>query len=387
MSGDADIVVIGGGTMGAMITWRLSARGFDVTCLEAHGIAHSRSAVAGDSRLFRRSYRGTTPLSPVLAAAEEQWTMLNAEAGEEVFVQNGGLYLGQADGLYLRELRDCCERDGLDYVMLTPTEIRRRYPQHRVGDHEAALLEPTAGFIRTERAVHSAVRVARANGASVVVNSAVLEIEETTSGVRVILQNGEIRAGRAVIAAGVGSSPLLPEDLRESLHIRRIFLSWFPVVDPEAYRPSNFPIFVHIDGNYTAYGAPSLDGSMFKATLDDRGAPVEDFPDHRYTMTAQEIADSEVTAARFFNGIHPQVSRQECLADLYTADRQAIVGRVPGASRTHVATGFSGTGFKMSAGVGELLARSIEEDADDVLPDFWSPARFGPEAGHQLAPQ
>lgn len=372
---DTDVVVIGGGTMGSMITWKLSSRGYKVTCLEANGIAHSRSAVAGDSRLFRRSYRGSTDLSKILSTAEVQWNNLNRLAGEEVFANCGGLYIGESDGGYLRELVECCNRDRLDFELLSADEVRQRFPQHRIRDDESGLFEPTAGFLRTERAVHAAFDLARANGATVLQKAPVSAIHEDSTQVTVTHTHGTITADTAVIAAGTGSPQLLPRGLRESLEIHREILTWFPLLRPAAFNSANFPIFVHIDGDYSAYGAPSLDGSTFKSTLDNRSRPLEEFPDYKYELTPDEISESEITVARFFNDVHPEVSRQECLADLFTTDRQAIVGKVPGKSRTFVATGFSGAGFKMSAGVGELLAQTIA-DENDSLPSCWDPSRF-----------
>lgn len=369
------VVVVGGGTMGSMITWRLSTRGYDVVCLESDGVAHSRSAVAGDTRLFRRSYRGTTELNDVLSIAEAQWKTLNTASGEDVFVNCGGLYIGDSAGKYLAELESCCQRNDLQYELLSASQIRKRFPQHRVSENESGLYEVSAGFLRTERAVHAAISQAKDFGSQIVTKAPVRSIQDTGDCVHISYQGGTISADAVVIAAGTGSPALLPPDIRKSLGPRREILTWFPTKDPAEYEPEKFPIFVHIDGGYSAYGAPSLDGSVLKCTLDNRARPIDDYPDHRYTLTPGEITESETTADRFFNNIEPEVSRQECLADLYTTDRQAIVGRLPTYPRTYVATGFSGAGFKMSAGVGELLAQSISGESDD-LPTFWDPARF-----------
>lgn len=369
----AEVVVIGGGTMGSMITWRLSAQGHKVICIEADNVAHSRSAVAGDSRLFRRSYRGEIELDGILSIAEQQWKDLNSAAGEDIFVNCGGLYIGNSDGDYLTELVECCRRNHLEYEILSAAETRRRFPQHRVGDHESALFEPSAGFLRTERAVHAAFRLAENEGATVLSNAPVRSVQESNDQVVVGHDRGTITADSVVIAAGTGSPTLLPA-LCDHLEPRREILTWFPVLEPQDFDHSKFPIFVHIDGEFSAYGAPSLDGSTLKSTLDGRAKPISEYPDHRYVLTSDEISESEATAAKFFNDILPKVSRQECLSDLYTSDRQAIVGRVPGKVRTFVATGFSGTGFKMSAGVGEMFARSYSDGTD--LPNFWNPARF-----------
>lgn len=371
-----DTVVIGGGTMGSMITWRLSARGQQVMCLESHDIAHSRSAVAGDTRLFRMSYRGKYDLFPILREAQTQWQTLNEESGEDILVNTGGIYIGHTNGDYIPELINCCERNYLDFEHLSAWEVQERFPQHNLKEDESAVLEHSAGFLRTERAVHAAFSQARRYGAITKPGTKAVNIEEKPDGVTITTSTGIIVADRAVIAAGLGTTKLLPRELQDALEARREILTWFPVINPTSYNSSNFPIFAHIDNSHSAYGAPSIDGSTFKATLDGRAKPIKDFPNNSYTLTPQEIAESEETADRFFNDIYPQVSRQECLADLYTPDKQALVGRLPDSDSVHVATGFSGTGFKMASGVGELIAQSITEQNDSMLPDFWDPSRF-----------
>lgn len=158
-----------------------------------------------------------------------------------------------------------------------------------------------------------------------------------------------------------------------SLGQRREILTWFPVLNPAEFAPANFPFFVH--GDYSAYGTPALDGSALKSTLGNRARPVDQYPEHRRVLAPVEIAESEATANAVFHWYSSGSIRQECLADLYTTDCQAIVGKLPGKSRTYVATGFSGAGFKMSAVVGEMLAQSAAGERNG-LPSFWNPSRF-----------
>jgi sarcosine oxidase len=375
MTEQADIVVIGGGAMGSMITWRLSKRGFSVICIESDGIANSHSGVAGDSRLFRRSHRGSPELDYVLSTAAGQWEALNEESGEDVFINSGGLYVGGTDSSYLSELAECLQRNELQYDLLPAAEVRARYPQHQVGDHESAIFEPSAGFVRTERAVHAAFRLAQQAGARIISHSAVSSTREEGDSVIVEHAEGTITANTVIVAAGTRSPALLPEELRESLTPRRLILTWFPVKDPSQFHHSRFPIFVHLDEEVSMYGAPTLDGSLFKATIELDVRPAASHPVGLDSMlTPEEKAESERVALRYFNNIYPVVAREECLSELYTADHDAIVGRIPGRQRSYVATGFSGAGFKMSAGVGELLAQSIADGTP--LPQLWEPARF-----------
>ena len=59
-----------------------------------------------------------------------------------------------------------------------------------------------------------------------------------------------------------------------------------------------------------------------------------------------------------------------------TPDRQAILGRVPGAEELWVATGFSGHGFMLAPAVGRILAEALVGGAEDEALGVLDPGRF-----------
>lgn len=374
---DVSLAIVGCGTIGSMALWHASTRTDSVVAFESERPGHADSAVGGDSRLFRVSYRGKSEYHAMLQRAREAWLALENESGRSVFEQCGGLYLGQTQGDYIPDLLGCIERNGIDHEYLSAAEIRDRFPQHRVGDDESGIFEPEAGFLKTHAAVAAAVGVAESNGAEVVSHAPIDSVTETADGVRIVSGGKSWTADRVLIAAGAGSKHLLPEPLRTRTHVRRIFLTWFLMRDgdPERFRPEHFPIFTHILGGATMYGAPTIDDYMVKATLDDRSLPVDEAGGELRTLSAAETLETEATIERFLPGLDPSIARYGVYRDLYSADKQALVGRVPGSSRLHLATGFSGTGFKMASEAGRLIAESILGD-ERAVPGYWDPARL-----------
>ena len=63
---DGQLAVIGVGSVGSMALWQASKLGIAAVGFEAMTPAHPRSAVGGDTRLFRMTYRGEHNLYPVL---------------------------------------------------------------------------------------------------------------------------------------------------------------------------------------------------------------------------------------------------------------------------------------------------------------------------------
>ena len=134
--------------------------------------------------------------------------------------------------------------------------MARRYPQHQLSPDECGILDPRAGFLRTDRAVLSAVEVARANGAQVVKDARVREIRQVADGVRISTDTDSWTFDRVIVASGFGSGAVLPPFLRRHVHPKRLFLTWFTARDTKQFVPEAFPIFIRITGDRSLYGSP-----------------------------------------------------------------------------------------------------------------------------------
>ena len=99
---DGKLAVIGLGSIGSMALWQASRLTDSVVGFEAQSPAHARSAVGGDTRLFRMIYRGTPSYYPILERSRGLWAELEADTGQHILTRCGGLSIGTADGPYLR---------------------------------------------------------------------------------------------------------------------------------------------------------------------------------------------------------------------------------------------------------------------------------------------
>ena len=256
--------------------------------------------------------------------------------------------------------------------------MARRYPQHRLSPEECGILDPRAGFLRTDRAVLSAVELARANGAQVVKDARVREIREVADGVRISTDTDSWTFDRVIVASGFGSGAVLPPFLQRHVHPKRLFLTWFTARDAKQFVPEAFPIFIRITGDRSLYGAPTVDGVTVKATLDGRGTPTADAATIARELTAAEVAESVDTVQAFLPGLVPEIVRSDAYPDLWTSDSTGLLGPLPGSDRIYCATGFSGAGFKMSSAFGAIAAaEALGRDPLVEGLDFLRPARFG----------
>ena len=76
--------------------------------------------------------------------------------------------------------------------------MNRRFPGYRIPQTHAAVFQPDAGFVLSERAIVAHVTMAQAAGAEIHARETVLEWSPIAGGgVRVVTDRGDLRSGPA----------------------------------------------------------------------------------------------------------------------------------------------------------------------------------------------
>ncbi|MBT2596976.1 N-methyl-L-tryptophan oxidase [Arthrobacter sp. ISL-72] len=373
---DGKLAVIGLGSIGSMALWQASRLSDSVTGFEAASPAHGRSAVGGDTRLFRMLYRGNPDYYPILERSRSLWAELEAETGQNILTRCGGLSIGTANGPYIPHLLETTRTNGAEHEILSREEMAERYPQHHLRADDIAVYDPHAGALRTDRAVTAAITAAQANGATVHTNTPIDKITETPDGVTITSGDKSWTFENVIIASGGWSQRLMPDYLKAATQTKRIFLTWFVARHAAEFTPGKFPTFIRISGNRSMYGAPAVDGVTVKATLDGRGTPTPKADAVPRELTTAEITETTETVTEFLPGLYPNIVRSDAFPDLYTKDNNPLLGRPDEASRIYYATGFSGAGFKNATGYGEIAVHEALGKRTFTGLDFVRPPRF-----------
>ncbi len=79
-SAEADIAVLGMGTMGAMTLWRLARRGVHAVGVEQFAPGYDQSGAGGETRVFRTAYLEGAEYVPLLQESLGLWRELGVEA-------------------------------------------------------------------------------------------------------------------------------------------------------------------------------------------------------------------------------------------------------------------------------------------------------------------
>jgi sarcosine oxidase len=377
---DARLAVIGLGSIGSMALWQASRLSDSVVGFEAATPAHGRSAVGGDTRLFRMIYFGKPDYYPIMERSRDLWAELEAETGQEIFTRTGGLTIGTANSGFINSLLETARITGAEHRVLDREEIAERYPQHNLRPDDCAVLDPHAGFLRTDRAVSAAVAAARANGATVLQNTPVDSITETEDGVVVTSGDRSWTFEKVIVASGGWSRRLMPDHLKAVTETHRLVLTWFVAQDGTQFSPENFPVFSRQYDDRSLYGAPAVDGVTVKASVDapmkGRARVTPDPDSVPRELTREEIDKVTQTVTEFFPGLVPTIARADAFPDLFTEDRHPLIGWLDENSSVYCATGFSGKGFKMATGYGHIAAHeALGKQTFDGL-DFVRPDRF-----------
>jgi sarcosine oxidase len=372
---DAEVAVVGTGTMGAMALWQLARAGTGVIGFEQFTLGHDFSAGGGESRIFRIAYAEGPQYVPLLLRARDLWRELEAETGRDLLTVTGGLTIGDAGSAAVRNVLASAQRFSLPHELLDGRALAARYPQHQpLLPGELAVLDHTGGVIRPEFAVLAAAHRAQDLGATIYERTGVTAVEPDADGVTVHTGGRAYRVRKVVLAAGPWTARFVP-GLAHRITPRRVILTWHMAKDPAAYQPARFPVAIRDSDGIHISAYPSLDGGSVKtavsAAFTDLDGP--DSLDRNVGPAVLAIVTGAV--ARFLPGLVPSPIRVSAYMDGYTPDGHALAGPLPGAPNVWLLGGFSGHGFKFSPAIGQAVTDLIRDGTTNLPVDHLDPAR------------
>lgn len=340
-----EFVVVGAGLLGLGTSRALCGLGRDVLCLDLAEVGHAWSGSKGNSRAFRYNY-DEPMLNAMVAEAELAWRDLETASGLRILEPTPFLNFG--DDLTGYAARIAAAGGTVEY--LEQDAVARRFPGLAI--RGPAVLEPTAGMIRADRArdaLRAGLRAELREGVEVTA------VHDGSDAARVETTDGDIEAGQVVICAGPGTAPLLRGmglDYRVRTALQQVV---YLAAAPPAAGAGQWPGVVRrlAEGeDDQLYALPLPDFGQYKFGVRYSGpeviyrqTPLDPDP----AVTRQLIA----AAATLLRDVGSQPRLVErCVLD-YTADLHFVLDRV---GRVVVGAGTSGHGFKFGPLLGSLVA-------------------------------
>jgi sarcosine oxidase subunit beta len=350
----ADVVVVGGGVVGASAAYHLAAAGAGrVLVLERadHLAAGSTGACAGGFR-FQFSSAINVRLSQ---ASVPMITGFTQEHGLPLdVVQDGYLFLVRGEELWRHFLaaNELHASLGVEAEVLTPEEAASVAPGIATEDLVGATFGPRDGIADPSGLTQGYATLARGSGAEIEFG---VEVEVVRIGGDRVLgvdtSDGPIDAGVVVNAAGPWAGVLAATagvDLPLEPIPRHVLVTGPFDGAPERRTlviEAMTSFYFHREGAGVLMGmGGASERASFETATDD-------------SFIAEELLP---TAVRVFPPLEA-ASVEHSWVGLYemTPDRHPIIGEAPGVAGFYLANGFSGHGFQHAPVVGKLLAELI----------------------------
>jgi 4-methylaminobutanoate oxidase (formaldehyde-forming) len=384
MTDRAQVIVIGGGVIGASVAYHLAGLGWsDVLLLEqgqlSCGTTWHAAGLVGQ-------LRASESITRLVQYSADLYRRLEAETGLSTgFRQCGGVTVARTPErlVQLRRTAAAAVAYGLDCELIGPSRALELYPVMRADDLAGALWLPGDGTANPSDLTYALARGARSLGAQVRERTRVtgiLAAGGTVTGVRTAA--GDIEAEVVVNCAGqwakqVGAMCGVNVPMHSAEHfyvvteridgVRRDL----PVLrDPDGYTYFKEEVGGLVVGGFEPQAKPWLAPDALPPDFEFQLLP-EDWDQFAIIMENALLripALSHTGIKKFYNG-----------PESFTPDNQFILGEAPELRNFYVAAGFNSVGIASAGGAGRALAEWIaggEPGTDLSAVDIRRFARF-----------
>ncbi len=356
-----DVVVVGGGIMGATTLWEFARRGVNALLLEQEPDFGGRdsSKTAG---IMRTHYSNPAVVRMAIRGQQVFREIAGIAAVQPVFREVGYAFLASPATLARARANVSMQREqGARVEELPATALERFAPGASQNGIAAIFHEPDSGYVEPVPAAKAFIAAAVARGAAARADVGVQRlVMDRGSVVGVDTAHGRIGADKVVLAAGAWSEGLA-KGAGVALPMQYSVEQELVLAVPEESAP-RASISNAVDA---IYERPELDrpaGPGRSAVLVGTGFPKSYPTGDPDAYPSQDAMPELVAELRGRLAVRQPILATadvlEAKIGLYdiTPDWHPLLGRVPGVDGLLLVTGGSGHGFKLAPAFAELVA-------------------------------
>jgi len=352
------VVIIGGGVTGASTAFHLTQRGVrNVVVVDKSSLA---SGGTGKSSACVRQHYSTAETCRMIRYSLDFFQhYAERVGGASCGFRHTGYLLGVDEKMRApMEASVALQRSiGIDTRLISPVDMRELEPRLRIEDLVAGCYEPASGYCNPVETAQGFARAARAAGARVLEDTAVVDVLVEGNRVRGVRTSaGDISAPVVLNAAGLwGARVAAMAGVELPIHVCRHKINI--VTWPETDRRPHPMVYDFVTNIYTR---PELGEHILVGGLDAEESQDAADPDaYKEGVSLDESTEALGRVSHRFPALaNGHIARGYAGCFDVTPDWHPILDRV-GPEGYHVAAGFSGHGFKLSPAVGNMVATLI----------------------------
>ncbi|AXS40070.1 FAD-binding oxidoreductase [Breoghania sp. L-A4] len=414
----ADVVIVGGGIIGAATGLFLVKRGFSVVICEK---AHVACEQSGRNWGWVRKMGRDPSEIPLSLASATLWAGMNELTGRETGFRETGIHylcMTPKDLQKYSDWLDIAQEHGIDSTLLTPKQLADELPS-LAGNWEGGLYTKSDGRAEPSFATPAIAAAFRESGGTIIESCAVRTIETAGGAVHsVVTEHGEIRCSNVVLATGAWTRLFcgnLGIDFPQLKVIGSVMRTKPLEGAPEcAVAGNDFAFRKRLDGGYTI---AQKNANLAQIVPDSFRLFFQFLPAFRSEgneirlrfgqaffnelAMAKRWTSGEVTPFEKLRVLNPKPSEDilreglrnltkafpefagaqlaegwGCAIDV-TPDAVPVIDSVEGISGLVLASGFSGHGFGIGPGAAHLVADIISAETPIVSMEPFRFDRFG----------
>lgn len=407
-----DVVVIGGGIVGVSTAYELARRGVSVVVLEKGAIGAEQS---GRNWGWVRQQNRDLHELPLAMRSLQRWSELGAELGEDIGFRRTGILYGtehESDVAQWERWLGKARALGFNSQILSARELAVRIPSGRA-KWAGGLWSVTDGRAEPSKAAPAIARGAQKLGARVFQTCAVRNLDISAGRVcGVWTERGRIAADRVVLSGGAWSALFCRRHGIDLPAINVVGTALRTAAAPEViegcFSGPNFAMRRRLDGGYTiavpGYGRVELAPqnlrhsikfrTMFRSKLNKKlkvrvGSSFFHGPEAAANWSDNEASPFERTrvldprpdvewltrALQNVSSVFPELSGLR-IAHAWAGaidtmpDLVPVISKVDAKPGLVIASGFSGHGFGLGPGAGQLVSQLVMDDSPqfDIRP-------------------
>lgn len=375
-----DVLVLGGGIIGASTAYALSQQGQHVLLIDRYVPGHEKGSSHGDGRIVRFNY--TEDIYVQMAQlAFPAWDNLSQIVGKPLVQKTGIVEYGPADSEPIRLSEENLAAQNIPYQTLSPQDAREQFPQFAFADGTRTLYQASGSVAFATPAVEALWQLTAEMGSETLSQTHIVQIDAGDSQVTLHAEDGSLYTGRKlVLAAGSWMKPLCAMlDVSLPLAATQEVLCYYPSSETSAisHQVGIMPSVVdyHGDEDVPFYCLPQVEIPGVKAGWHHSGVEI-DPSDPRPPASEAVIQAVNEWIERLFPHLVPEPIKVLTCLYTNTPDYHFILDKHPTLDNVLLAAGFSGHGFKFGPIIGDLLADWLLDKQPALALDAFQLARF-----------